>query len=174
RPGRCDILSVFAGIRPLVKEGGATRTAALSREHTIHVSPTGLLSIAGGKWTTYRRMAQDCIDHAATLAELPERACVTESLPIASPAFERGKRLDEALEVYEGEVRFAIRQEMARTLDDVLSRRTRATFLDAKAALRMAPVVARLIAEELRRDGDWQARQMREFDLVAQGFLVKS
>src|SRR4029077_9333105 len=82
RPTRDDILSVFAGIRPLVKSSEAESTAALSREHTIEVGRSGLLSIAGGKWTTYRKMAEDCVDHAATLAKLDERSCVTKTLEI--------------------------------------------------------------------------------------------
>src|SRR5213075_473552 len=82
RPTRDDVLSVFAGIRPLVKSPEAASTAALSREHTIEVSRSGLLSIAGGKWTTYRKMAEDCVDHAATLAKLDDRPCVTRELNI--------------------------------------------------------------------------------------------
>src|SRR5688572_17456461 len=79
-----DVLSVSAGIRPLVKAGGEiASTAALSRDHTIHVSRTGLLTVAGGKWTTYRKMAEDCVDHAATLGKLDERPCITRTLPIA-------------------------------------------------------------------------------------------
>src|SRR5206468_6901607 len=81
-PTRADILSTFAGIRPLVKASDAVGTAALSRDHTIHVAKSGLLTIAGGKWTTYRRMAEDCVDHAATLAKLDERDCVTRDLKI--------------------------------------------------------------------------------------------
>src|SRR5438132_7302822 len=82
RPTRADILSVFAGIRPLVKASEAQSTADLSREHTIQVARSGLLTIAGGKWTTYRKMAEDCVDHAATLAKLDERPCVTRTLNI--------------------------------------------------------------------------------------------
>ena len=79
------VRSVFAGIRPLVRAGPATRTAALSREHTIHVEPTGLLTIAGGKWTTYRQMAEDCVNHAAARAGLPPRPCVTPTLKLHGP-----------------------------------------------------------------------------------------
>ncbi len=82
KPARTDILSVFAGIRPLAKAGEHANTAALSRDHTIHIDRSGLLSIAGGKWTTYRNMAEDCVDQAATLADLPERPCVTRTLDI--------------------------------------------------------------------------------------------
>jgi glycerol-3-phosphate dehydrogenase len=80
RPTRADILSVFTGIRPLVKAGEASNTAALSRDHTIHISSSGLLTIAGGKWTTYRKMAEDAVDHAIVLARLPEHPCQTHDL----------------------------------------------------------------------------------------------
>ena len=79
---RADVLSVFVGIRPLVRSGAGGNTASLSRDHTIHIDPSGLLTIAGGKWTTYRHMAEDCVDHAATLARLPEKPCVTRNLNV--------------------------------------------------------------------------------------------
>jgi glycerol-3-phosphate dehydrogenase len=197
RPTRADILSTFAGIRPLVK-AEASSTAALSREHTIDVSKTGLLSIAGGKWTTYRKMAEDCVDHAATLARLDERPCVTRTLNIhgyhqhpeqfgelryygsdaasikdliaANP--ELGRRLHDALPIVAAQVVWAVRHEMARTVDDVLARRTRALFLNAAAAIAMAPEVAQLMALELRRDAAWQQAQWAEFIALAQHYLV--
>ena len=85
KPERSDVLSVFAGIRPLVREGGAGNTAALSRGHTIRLENGGMLTICGGKWTTYRRMAEDCVNQAATLAGLPAAPCVTASLRIPPP-----------------------------------------------------------------------------------------
>jgi glycerol-3-phosphate dehydrogenase len=197
-PARADILSVFAGIRPLVRASSAQSTAALSREHTIHVAKSGLLTIAGGKWTTYRRMAEDCVDHAATLAKLDERPCVTRSLNIhgyhqhgeqfgdlrfygaSAPAIlelmdalpELKARLHGALPIVAAQVVWAVREEMARTVEDVLSRRTRALFLNARAAIEMAPEVARLMAGELGRDGRWQEEQVWGFASVAQGYVV--
>ena len=162
RPSRADILSVFAGIRPLVKSSEAS-TAALSREHTIHVAQSGLLTIAGGKWTTYRKMAEDCVDHAATLAKLEERPCATRQLKIhghddnairhgnlryyGSDAEAMKSRVEkdpslaepmhEAISICPAQIIWACRQEMARTLDDVLSRRTRVLFLkDPEESLR--------------------------------------
>ena len=199
RPTRDDILSVFAGIRPLVKSSEAASTAALSREHTIEVGRSGLLSIAGGKWTTYRKMAEDCVDHAATLAKLDERPCVTKTLKIHgyhqnaeefgelshygsdAPALrdmmatapELGRQLHPALPIQAVQVVWAVRHEMARTVDDVLSRRTRALFLNAKAALAMAPAVAKLMAAELGRDETWQNEQVAQFTALAQGYLVR-
>jgi len=197
-PTRDDILSVFAGIRPLVKASAASNTAALSREHTIHVARSGLLTIAGGKWTTYRKMAEDCVDHAATLAKLDERPCVTRGLNIhgyhrhaeqfgdlsyygsdaeaihelmeADPALAR--RLHDALPVYAAQVVWAARREMARTVDDVLARRTRALLLNAAAAIAMAPAAAKLMAAELGRDKQWERDQVAEFTAIAQNYLI--
>jgi glycerol-3-phosphate dehydrogenase len=199
RPARDDILSVFAGIRPLVKASEVASTAALSREHTIEVAKSGLLTIAGGKWTTYRRMAEDCVDHAATLAKLDERACVTKSLNIHgyhehaaqfgelsyygsdAPALaklmtvspELSRQLDPALPIQAVQVVWAVRHEMARTVDDVLSRRTRALFLNAKAAIAMAPAAAKLMAAELGQDLRWQNEQVTNFTAMAKGYVVR-
>jgi len=197
-PTRADILSVFVGIRPLVKASEAARTAALSREHTILVAKSGLLTIAGGKWTTYRKMAEDCVDHAATLAKLDERPCVTKTLHIhahqqhpeqddelrfygsdaialrklmtVTPAL--GRQLDPALPMRAVQVVWAVRHEMARTIDDVLARRTRALFLNARAAIAMALEVAKLMAAELGRDERWQKDQVAQFTAMAQSYLA--
>lgn len=199
-PTRADVLSAFAGIRPLVKSSEAVGTAALSRDHTIHVSKSGLLTIAGGKWTTYRRMASDCVDHAATLAKLDERPCVTKTLAIhghveepgrfgelryygsdAVPIQElmnsepqMGRQLHPALPIYAAQVIWAARHEMARTVDDVLARRTRALFLNARAALDMAPDVAALLASELQRDKAWESNQIAEFASIAKHYMVRA
>jgi glycerol-3-phosphate dehydrogenase len=199
-PNRSDIRSAFAGIRPLVKAGENGSTAALSRDHTLHVEKSGLLTIAGGKWTTYRKMAQDCVDHAATLARLDDRPCVTKTLNIHgyhrhaeqfgdlqdygadAPALRElmdtdpclARRLHDALPLVAAQVVWAVRHEMARTLDDVLARRTRALFLEASAALAMAPEVADLMAAELGRDAAWQNDQIEQFRALAQGFLVRT
>jgi glycerol-3-phosphate dehydrogenase len=199
RPNRKDILSAFTGIRPLVNAGRASSTAALSREHTITISNSGLLTIAGGKWTTYRKMAEDGVDHAAVLAGLEDRPSLTRDLPIhgcqAEPSGDnnlafygsdagsleqlmRGepqlaRPLHPALPIYGAQVVWAVRQEMARTLDDVLARRTRALFLNATAALAMAPTVAGLMAGELGRDQSWQDQQLVAFKQIAAHFIVR-
>ena len=200
KPARADILSVFAGIRPLVKSGEGTNTAALSRDHSIHIDKSGLLSIAGGKWTTYRNMAQDCVDQAATLANLPDKECVTKTLNIHgyhlnreslgslafygtdAPAIREltaedatlSQQLDAELPYIAAEVIWAAREEMARSVEDVLARRTRALFLNARAAIRMAPRVAELLARELGRDPKWQKNQLESFDQVASGYLARA
>jgi glycerol-3-phosphate dehydrogenase len=199
KPARADILSVFAGIRPLAKSGESANTAALSRDHTIHIDKSGLLSIAGGKWTTYRNMAQDCVDQAATLADLPDKPCVTRTLNIhghhpnaanfGALAFYGadatairelidkdailGQTLDAELPYFAAEVVWAAREEMARSVEDVLARRTRALFLNAKAAIRMAPRVAALLARELGQDKKWQVDQVEKFNKTAEGYLVR-
>jgi glycerol-3-phosphate dehydrogenase len=195
-PTRANILSVFAGIRPLVK-ADAGATAALSREHSIDVSKSGLISIAGGKWTTYRKMAEDCVDHAALLARLEERPCLTRELRIhgyhepaeqfddlanygsdaaainglitSNPDF--AGRLHDDLPVIAAQVAWAVRHEMARTVDDILARRTRALLLNARAAIAMAPEVARLMARELKKDESWQQKQVGQFNEIARHYL---
>ncbi|MEW6237326.1 MAG: glycerol-3-phosphate dehydrogenase/oxidase [Candidatus Omnitrophota bacterium] len=199
RPTRADILSVFTGIRPLVKSGDASSTASLSRDHSIHISQSGLLTIAGGKWTTYRKMAEDVVDHAIVLARLEERPCITRELRIhgycqqadkigafacyGSDAVQIEQILEEQPELAQPlceslficgvHVVWAARFEMARTVDDVLARRTRALFLNVQAALAMAPVVARLLAAELGFDESRQQRQIETFKKIAEKFTVK-
>jgi len=198
KPTRADILSVYAGVRPLAKVGDGANTAALSRDHTIHIDKSGLLSIAGGKWTTYRNMAQDAVNHAATLADLPDKPCLTVNLNIHgyhpnaanfgslsfygsdAPAIRRlvdedaslGAQLDSELPYLEAEVVWAVRKEMSRTVEDVLARRTRALFLNSKAAIRMAPRVAKIMAKELGKDEKWQTSQVQAFNQTAKGYLA--
>lgn len=160
RPTEADVTSVFTGIRPLVKAGEASSTAALSREHTIEISGSGLLTIAGGKWTTYRRMAEDVVDHAVVLGRLDEQPCVTRNLPIHDPGYHA-----------EGAGWFA-RNEMARTVEDVLARRTRLLFLDVQEAIARAPEVARQLAAELGRDEAWQEEQLAAFARTANHFRL--
>ncbi len=153
KPSRADVLSVFAGIRPLVKAGEGANTAALSRDHTIRIENSGMITICGGKWTTYRRMAEDCVNQAATLARLPDRPCLTETLPIhASEPLPPAAPLHPALPYTESHVIRAAREEMARSVEDVLARRTRALFLNTAAAAAMAPRVAELLEAETGRD----------------------
>jgi len=193
-----DVLSAFAGLRPLVGGGDDDETAALSRDHTLQVSTSGLVTITGGKWTTYRKMAEDTVDHAAVVAGLESRPCPTKELQIhgahahsdrfghlavhgtdalliegLAEEVEGGATLlDDALPYTEAEVRWAAREEMARTVEDVLSRRTRALLLDARASIRMAPRVAEILAEELGRDALWAEAQVGAYERVARGYLV--
>ena len=197
-PTREDILSVWTGIRPLVKSGTGSNTAALSRDHTIQIDRSGLLTVTGGKWTTYRHMAEDCVNQAATLGSLAERACTTRTLNIhgyhqnsakfgdlavygADAAAISGlqqevpqlsARLHPDLPYTAAEVVFAVREECARTVEDVLARRLRALFLNSHAAVAMAPAVARLMAAELSFDEQWCASQVALFQDLALAYMV--
>jgi glycerol-3-phosphate dehydrogenase len=196
-PTRADVTSVFVGVRPLVRSGDAQSTAALSRDHTIHIDASGLLTLTGGKWTTYRNMAEDGVNQAATLARLPERPCTTRNLNIhgshaaaakfgplsvygadalaiqeliaADPTL--GAPMHPDLPYCPAEVVWAARFELARTVEDVLARRTRALFLDARAAIAMAPQVADVLAKELRRDAPWRDAQIADFRALARQYL---
>ena len=197
-PGESDIQSVFAGIRPLVREGGDEEdTASISRDHTLLVAQSGLVTICGGKWTTYRRMAEECITLAATIGGLEEQPCETQELRIHgyhqhaekfgslevygadAPALEDlmrdnpelQDRLHEDLPYRAGEVVWGVRHEMARTVEDVLSRRTRSLLLDARAAIAMAPTVASLMAAEMGHDSAWETQQVETFTALAKTYL---
>lgn len=197
-PTRRDVLSVFAGLRPLIKTGKGEKTAALSRDHRIIVSKSGLVSIAGGKWTTYRKMAEDVINKAVETGKLPKRECVTESLKLYgwkegidpklpfSTYGNNGKKvkalalekkawsgkLHPHLPYLAAEVIWACRHEMARTLEDILSRRTRSLLIDARASIEAAPKVAKLLAEELKKDSSWENTQIQEYTKLANHYLV--
>jgi glycerol-3-phosphate dehydrogenase len=174
KPERADIRSIFAGIRPLVGARTSAARSAISRDHSIRLEPSGLLTIAGGKWTTYRLMAEDCVNRAAAIASLPPRPCVTRDLAIhgwpAAAADAEGP-LDPALPYTAADIARAARDELARTVDDALARRTRALFLDAHAAVRMAPAAARILARELGRDPAWEAAQVRDLETLARNYL---
>jgi glycerol-3-phosphate dehydrogenase len=173
-PSESDVLSTFAGIRPLVLKGSGRNTAALSRDHTIRVEPNGMLTILGGKWTTYRNMAEDCVNRAAQLAGLPPRACRTKELPIRRlDAYAPGPRLHPALPYTEADLVHAARCEMARTLEDALARRTRALFLNAGAAVAAAPRAAELMGAELGWSEERKAQSLAEFLSLAEGYRVK-
>jgi glycerol-3-phosphate dehydrogenase len=208
-----DVLACFAGLRPLVAgagagggDGSAARlvrdTAALRRDHTLLVSASGLVTITGGKWTTYRRMGEDAIDAAAAVAGLPDRPSVTATLRLhgapAAPAgavaaayairygadaaelerlvaerLEWGEPLHPRLPYRAGEVVWAARHEMARGVEDVLARRTRALLLDARASAEAAPRAAALMAAELGRDDAWQRRQVTAYRELARGYWLE-
>ena len=194
-PSRKDVLAVFVGLRPLVK--GEGKTSALSRDHVIHVDASGLLTITGGKWTTYRHMAEDTVDHAITLGKLRDAECITRNLHIhgyvensaALGSLEvygsdaeairtlakdpkLGAQLHPALPYIAAELVWAARAEMARTVEDVLARHTRALFLNAEAAIAMAEPVAKILAAELGRDEAWVAAQVDEFVTLAEQYRV--
>ncbi|MEM9694780.1 MAG: FAD-dependent oxidoreductase [Myxococcota bacterium] len=196
KPTRADIRSVFVGIRPLVKPEGMTSTASISREHSIDVSPSGLVTIVGGKWTTYRRMAEDCVDRVVSEARLHASPCQTSNLklmdhhddpqslgalwmygteaPKVAALQNGGGRLHSNLPLTAGQVLFAARHEYARTVDDVMSRRTRCLLIDAEASATIAPKVARLLARALARDRMWEEKQIISFRRLASAYRART
>ncbi len=203
QPAESDILSMFSGLRPLVRSSSSGKsTASLSREHDIRTSRSGLISIIGGKWTTYRHMGEQLINLAENVGGLKARASCTAELALhGSPRLEKDKSIseeDEFLKIYGSEldklralskenpslekqlhprlpylasqVIWAARYEMARTVEDVLARRTRALFLDAKAAIDSAPEVATLLMHELKQNEQWKNAQIQAFKTLAQGY----
>ena len=192
-----DVLSAFCGVRPLVRESGKD-TAAISRDHTLCIADSGFVTITGGKWTTYRRMGEDAIDAAAAVGGLAECRSMTRHLRIhgwqetsasggiwsdygadadslAHLAAERpewGEILHPRLPYRACEIVWSVRREWARTVEDVLARRTRALFLDARASMEIAPFTAELMAAELGRDKSWEREQVDSYCEVASGYLV--
>ncbi len=197
QPTRSDILSSFAGLRPLIGGKNSSNTAKLSREYRLSVSGAGLVTITGGKWTTYRSMAVAAVDAAAAQGGLDARPSTTHALRLhgwetpASPAgppegygsdrslFEQladeqpawKERLHPRLPYTVGDIVWAVRFEWARNVEDVLARRTRALFLDAAASIEIAPRVAGLMATELGHDHSWLTRQLESFNMAAMRYL---
>ena len=192
-PTRADVLSVYAGLRPLVKAEEGAQTKSLSRDHVIRVSEGGMITLTGGKWTTYRRMGMDTVDKAVELHKLPVRPSVTEQLRLHGWADDApadhwqvygadaksiqvldGAQnvLDARLPYVEAEVRWAVRFEQARTVEDVLARRTRALLLNARASMAAAPRVAQIMAEELSLSREWQVEQVAAYNHLAEGYCL--
>ena len=197
-PQRSDVLSVYAGLRPLVRQHAVGNTAALSRDHLIVVSDSGLITITGGKWTTYRKMAEDVIDHAELIGALDHRLCQTHALAIhgsttdhTGPGHLRvygsdarairdlmgtdaslADTIHPKLEFQKAEVLWHVRNEMACMVEDVLARRTRALLLDARSSIEAAGVVAELMAAELQQDQAWIAGQVEAYRSLAAGYVL--
>ena len=201
-PSVSDCLSVFAGLRPLIKARPGKSTASLSREHAVVVDPSGLVSLMGGKWTTFRLMGEDTVDTAARvgglapterkdqlwIADCPrssEQETFDGSDPLSVYGRERtrleelcrdtpalGRPLHPRLPYRMVQITWAVREEYARTVEDVLSRRTRALILDASASLEAAPAVARLMAQELGKDVTWEGDQVRAYSALAANYTV--
>lgn len=197
-PTRSDIKSIFCGVRPLVRMSTDKGTAELARDHVLTISKANLVTITGGKWTTYRKMAEDAVDAASLLAGVEERPSVTSNLRLhgwlQSPSTESGtlsiygsdeqgvrdvmaeepggeEALHPDLPYFVGEVVWAVRHEMARTVEDVLARRTRSLLLDAAASIQAAPSTAAIMARELGRDAAWQRDQVHAYWQIAQSYL---
>ena len=198
---RKDILSIFAGLRPLVKTSNLTSTSLASRDHTIIVSKSNLITITGGKWTTYRKMAKDAVNNAAFVAKLPVVKCTTRKLKLHGytntlkygdrfSAYGSDADLIQAMinehptlakpmhpkyDYCQAELEFSVRNEMAMTVEDILARRSRLLFIDAQAAIDIAPLVAQTMAKLLNEDQQWEEEQVSSFLTLADGYLaVKS
>jgi glycerol-3-phosphate dehydrogenase len=199
-PKREDVLSIFAGLRPLAASGDdAKSTKEISRHHKVMVSVSGLISVIGGKWTTYRKMAEDAVDYAIMVGDLPERKCHTQHLPvhgyegaagltpnplsvygqdrsrmedIGHKTYGDNRFLSESLGIEKAQVSWAVREEMARTLEDVLARRTRALFLDAKESLRIAPEAVKIMVSELGQDPQWIITQLDKYNQLVLNYLI--
>jgi|TARA_B110000967_G_scaffold168792_1_gene177918 glycerol-3-phosphate dehydrogenase len=194
-----DVLSIYAGLRPLAAtKENLKKTKEISRSHKIIVSDSELITITGGKWTTYRRMAEDTINRAILIGKLPEIACKTKNLQIHGSKEslntkshlniygsdqdniqklikeipKLGEKLHPRLDYTKSEIIWAIRNEMARTVDDILARRVRALFLDARAAIDITPLVAAILAQELGKDKLWEQKQIKEFITIANQYIL--
>lgn len=194
-----DVRSVFAGLRPLVKSNSKI-TSAISRDHNISISDSELISITGGKWTTYRKMAEDVMEIAIHKAGHSERESITRNLKIhghkkitdyRAPLYYYGTDeeginqlikkdssladlIHPGLPYIKAEIIWAVQNEMCMTVEDALSRRTRALLLDAKAAIESAPLVANLMAKEMNKDEQWIKEQINIFNSVAKNYLPTS
>ncbi|HLP73268.1 MAG TPA: glycerol-3-phosphate dehydrogenase/oxidase [Bacteroidales bacterium] len=192
KPERKDVLCIFAGLRPLAADNNNKgNTKEVSRRHRITVSRSGLLSIVGGKWTTYRMMAEETIDTAINKGFLEKRECVTRDLRLDTEDVsttdrlhvygrgaaeiqkliaenpELGIRIVPALPYTRAEIVWICRNEMPFNLEDILARRTRALFLNARASIQMASETAAIMAAELGNDTEWQQKQIMEYTQLA-------
>jgi glycerol-3-phosphate dehydrogenase len=200
KPGKKDVLSVFAGLRPLAAtDDGNEKTKEISRSHKVIISQSRLVSVIGGKWTTYRKMAEDTLSKIMRRKMLPIRKCTTENLKIHGYTGESSndhlsfygadqmklmeligsnkawaETLHEDTKILVGQVVWAVRNEMARTVEDFLARRTRVLFTDAKLAITLAPAVADIMMEELSENQEWKENQVHSFRELATGYLLEA
>ncbi len=197
---RADVLSVFSGLRPLARpQKEHLKTKEISRSHKIIVSKSGLVTIIGGKWTTYRRMAEDTLDYIQKKGILPKQKCRTSNFKIhgfslnqdtKNPLHRYGTDAAKILKLTEenpewaaqlhpdypfikAEVIWAVRHEMARKVEDILARRLRILFLDARAAVLMAPETATLIANERKLPHSWTIEEIKNFEVLAKGYWLE-
>lgn len=182
---RKDVQSVFVGLRPLVRSSGASSTALLSRDHTIIVSPSGMVTVTGGKWTTYRKMAEDVVNNAIFVSKQEKKNCISSDLKIGNPTKRNAiiqeliasdhslsKKIHDDFPYSIAEIIFAIKHELAETVEDLLARRTRFLFLNASIASSLAPFIAGLLAKELGKDKDWETEQIEAFQELAKQYTL--
>lgn len=198
KPKREDVKSVFAGLRPLAAQhgGDSSQTKEVSRHHKVNVSTSGLISVLGGKWTTYRKMGEDTINTAAVVGGLKEQKCKTKKLLLHG--YDENTEIDDPLHVYGSDrhkiisygepedndslsnkfyisknlILWAVEHEMAIHIEDVLARRVRCLFLDAKETQRIAPKVAEIMAIALQKDDKWVEHELKKFNIIAQNYIL--
>ena len=182
---RSDINSVYVGLRPLVKQKTKVNSALISREHHLTVSPSGLITITGGKWTTYRKMAADAVDNAAFIGKLNKEKCITAHTQIGDE-LEKKNRVQEILKndallaekihakysFTKAQIVYAVKYEMAICIEDILARRIRLLFLDARLAIELAPMVASIMAPYLQKDKSWEAAEIDSFTQLAGQYII--
>jgi glycerol-3-phosphate dehydrogenase len=182
---RSDVKSVYVGLRPLVKMKGAQNTALIARDHTLVIAPSGLVTVTGGKWTTYRKMAQDAVDNAIFISKQEKRECVTRELAIGNVLLREellqklitdnqslSERIHPQYPYTKAELVYAVQYEMAVTIEDILARRTRLLFLDAKAAMESVSLVAAMMSAKLGKDAQWENDQATAFHQLAKQYLL--
>ena len=197
KPKRKDVKSVFAGLRPLAaNQESDSETKEISRHHKINVSTSGLISILGGKWTTYRKMAEDAINTASVVAGLKEVKCFTHKLKLLGfkenidfnhPLHAYGSDADEISNIGTEKdndslsdkfyisrnlIIWSIKKEMAIHLDDVLARRTRCLFLDAQETKKIAPTVAKIMAEILNKNKSWIKNELSFTNKIIKNYII--
>ena len=197
KPHRKDVKSVFVGLRPLAAtNNNKESTKEVSRHHKIIVSTSGLVSVLGGKWTTYRKMAEDAVNTIQMVGGFQDRKCTTETLPILGNDFnvdftnpyhfygteapkikalnpeKANQSLSEKLFISENQVLWAVQEEMAMTLEDVLARRTRCLFLDAYETEKIAPEVAKIMSKVLKKDAQWIEKELEKFSLILKKYQL--
>ena len=170
-PQLSDVKSMFAGLRPLVK-GKTKKTAALSRDHLISIGDSGLITITGGKWTTYRKMAEDVLDITVENYSLSAKPCATKELLLNGHDKEVMPAEISSLSTNELKTLIikSVAEEMCMTVEDFLSRRTRQLLLDAQVAIDKAPVVAAMMAKEISKDENWIQQQIDNFNDIAKNY----
>lgn len=199
KPTRADVLAVYAGLRPLARpKEGSTKTKEISRSHKVIISKSGLVTLTGGKWTTFRKMGEDTVNYFTQITGQNLQKSTSASLKIhgytQSPddghwamygtdaeAIQQltlknpnwSTRIHPKYPYTEAEVIWAVREEMAMKLEDVLSRRIRLLVLDAQAAIDIAPQIAKLMANELGKNDDWIEKQVADFQKLTQKYLIK-
>lgn len=197
KPTRKDVLSVFAGLRPLAApKEGSKKTKEISRSHKIITSASNLFTIIGGKWTTFRKMGQDMVDTIEKQLNWSTKKPLTAEMPIHGylenvnfddPLYFYGSDADaiklkmngraqqwisDSLKIHEIQVLWAVENEMARTVEDVLARRTRALLLDAKESIRISPQVAGLMAKALGKNDEWVENEIRSYTSLARQYIL--